>query len=493
MELVDRIIDEEVLERCARRFRERGIVLPTFAEQRDPSLVPQRVRQRLAAVGLWDLHPLNLFRITWKNEPVERAGAFGAVNTLELPREITGTAARIVALLGRWFPTGSHKVGAAYGCLAPRIVTGGFDPSRHKAVWPSTGNFCRGGAFDSRLMGCAAVAILPEQMSRERFEWLREIGAEVIATPGGESNVKEIYDKCREIGTSSPEAVIFNQFEEVGNAAWHYSVTGAAVEEAFAALARRGDRLAAWVSATGSAGTIAAGDYLKTRFPRMRVVACEALQCPTLLANGYGSHRIEGIGDKHVPWIHNVRTTDVVTAIDDEDCVRVFRLFNEAEGRRLIDRVGGDRRGAQVPDLGLLGISAVANILSAIKVARHFELTERDVVFTVATDSADLYKSRLAELAAARGPYSAVHAERDLDRCLHGQRDDHLQELSYSDRRRLHNLKYFTWVEQQGKSVEDLDSLWYDEELWQRVFELPAVWDRLIRSFNDRTGLLAEA
>ncbi len=489
MDLVDRIADEEVVKKVARRFRERGIVLPTFAEQRDPGLIAPRIREQLAGIGLWDLHPLNLFRINWRNEPVERGGGFGAVNTIEVPREITGVEASIVALAGKFFPTGAHKVGAAYGCLVPRIVTGTFDPSRQKAVWPSTGNFCRGGAFDSHVMGCTAVAILPERMSRERFEWLRRIGAEVITTPGGEANVKEIYDKCREIRETEPDAVIFNQFEELGNAAWHYTVTGRAIEQAFADMARPGSRLAAWVSATGSAGTIAAGDYIKRVFPRARVVAVEAQQCPTLLAAGHGEHRIEGIGDKHVPWIHNVRSTDVAAAIDDDDCLRVFRLFNEPEGRRILESLCA----GPMPDLGLLGISGIANVLAAVKVARHFELTERDVVFTVATDSADLYRSRLSEMAEERGAYSRGQAERDLDRCLHGQRDDHLEELSYLGRKRIHNLKYFTWVEQQGRSVDDLDSLWYDEDLWDRIFgALPAAWDELIREFNARVRLAAD-
>ncbi len=247
--------------------------------------------------------------------------------------------ARIVGLVGKWFPTGAHKVGAAFSCLVPRLVSGEFDPEKHKAVWPSTGNYCRGGAFDSAILGCHAVAILPENMSQERFTWLRTIGSEVIATPGCESNVKEIYDKCWEL-KKDPVHVVFNQFDEMGNPIWHYNVTGPAVEEAFQAVRGPKARLSAWVSATGSAGTIAAGDYLKTRFPGVKTVATEALQCPTLLKNGFGDHRIEGIGDKHVPWVHNVRNTDAVAAIDDEDCMRLLRLFNEPAGRELLVAAG---------------------------------------------------------------------------------------------------------------------------------------------------------
>jgi len=488
IEPIDRVVDPAVLEKTVARFRERNIILPTFAQQRDPRRVPQAVREKLKGIGLWDLHPLNLFRITWKNEPRDRGGLFAGVNFLEMPGELTGVQARILLLVGKWFPTGAHKVGAAYGCLAPQLVSGRFDPTRHKAVWPSTGNYCRGGAFDSYLMGCTAVAILPELMSRERFDWLRDIGAEVIATPGCESNVKEIYDKCWEIRQTRPECVIFNQFDEFGNAVWHYGNTGPAVEEVFQAVAAPGQRLAAYVSATGSAGTIAAGDYLRGRFPALRVVASEALQCPTLLQNGFGGHRIEGIGDKHVPWIHNVRNTDAVAAIDDEDCLRLLRLFNEPAGRRRLLELG--LAGEQVDALPLLGISAIANLLAAVKTAKHYELDHEDVVFTLATDSSELYASRLQELRDERGAYSERQAACDLDRCLWGQADSHFKELSYADRKAIHNLKYFTWVEQQGKEVADLNRLWYDHGFWPRLLGQAERWDEMIVDFNERTGLL---
>ncbi|MBU1677106.1 pyridoxal-5-phosphate-dependent protein subunit beta, partial [bacterium] len=234
------IVDPAVLDKAAARARERNIVLPTLAEMKDPSLVPGRIKERLREVGLWDIDPVNLFRITWKNDP--QSGLFNDGNWLEFPPELTGVPARIVGLVGRYFPTGAHKVGAAYGCLVPRLVTGAFDPTAQKAVWPSTGNYCRGGAFDSKLLACDSVAILPEEMSRERFEWLQDVATEVIATPGCESNVKEIYDKCWEIRRTRPECVIFNQFEEWGNAQWHYHLTGGIVDEIFARLAGPRDR-----------------------------------------------------------------------------------------------------------------------------------------------------------------------------------------------------------------------------------------------------------
>jgi len=481
--------NEAVLARTAKRCRERGIVIPTFAEQKDPTLVPEKIKRRLANVGLWDVNPLNLFRITWKNEPVEKGGLFNRGNWIEFPTEITGVRARIVGLIGKYFPTGAHKVGAAFGCLVPRLVTGAFDPENHKAVWPSTGNFCRGGAFDSALLGCKAIAILPEGMSKERFEWLRAIGTdEIIPTPGTESNVKEIYDKCWELRKERGGAVsIFNQFEEFGNAAWHYTMTGSIIEEVFGQIRKPDSRLAAYVSATGSAGTIAAGDYLRTKFPQVKVVASEALQCPTLLLNGYGAHRIEGIGDKHVPWVHNVRNTDVVTAIDDEQCMCLLRLFNEEEGARFLESQGVPRPIVSV--LPLVGISGIGNLIAAIKTAKYFELDGGDVIFLPLTDSMELYASRVAELREESGPYTREQAARHYERYLDGTGIDYLQELTYYDRKRLHHLKYFTWVEQQGKTSEELARLW-EPDFWTETWAQVPVWDQLIRQFNDGAGVL---
>jgi cysteine synthase A len=485
--ITDRVIDPQARANAVARYRERGIILPTFAQMRDPSLIPGVVKDRLKGIGLWDLDPLNLFRINWHNEPAEKGGLYGPVNAVELPSSLTGVDARIVLLVGKWFPTGAHKVGAAYGCLAPAIISGGFDPTRHKAAWPSTGNYCRGGAFDSYLMDVHSIAILPEEMSRERFTWLEEVGAEVIATPGCESNVKEIYDKCWELRRTRSDVVIFNQFAEFGNAAWHYGVTGPAAEEVVRATG--GANLAAFVSSTGSAGTIAAGDYLRTIAPHLKVVASEALQCPTLLMNGFGGHRIEGIGDKHVPWIHNVKNTDCVAAIDDEDCMRLLRLFNEPEGHALLKAEGVPAD--VVAALPLIGISGIGNLLAAVKTARWFELGKDDVIVTVATDSAGMYGSRVLELAAEHGAYEGRQAGRDFDACLLGQRTDCYKELTHPDRKAIHNLKYYTWIEQQMHELEDLNTLWEDPQVWSRVFAQPARWDEMIREFNDETGVLA--
>ncbi len=474
---------ESVLARTAARCRERGVVIPTLAEMRDPARIPAKIRQRLGKVHLWDVDPVNLFRITWKNDP--KTGLFNDGNWLEFPPELTGIDARIVGVVGKWFPTGSHKVGAGFGCLAPRLVTGQFDPTTQVAVWPSTGNYCRGGAFDCALLGCRSLAILPEEMSRERFEWLRSIGAEIIATPGCESNVKEIYDECWNIRKTRPECVIFNQFEEFGNPIWHYHVTGAIVDELFTRLAGPRDRLAGFTSATGSAGTIGAADFLRTRHPSLRVAAVEALQCPTLLQNGFGAHRIEGIGDKHVPWIHNVRNTDFVAAIDDAQCLDIMRLFNEPEGQTELERAGVPL--ALVEQLPLLGISGICNLVAAIKLARYYEMDRQDFIFVPLTDSMELYQSRLQEHRQERGRYDREQAVAAHQRWLLGALPDHVRELGYRDRKALHNLKYFTWVEQQGRTVEDLRRLW-DPDFWVETYAVADEWDRRIDAFNARVA-----
>ncbi len=474
---------DAVRRRAAARCRERGVVIPTLAQLRDPDLIPGGLRGRLAGVGLWDVDPLNLFRITWRNDP--RTGQFNAGNWLEFPAALTGVEARIVGMVGKWFPTGAHKVGAGFGCLVPRLVGGEFDPTAQVAVWPSTGNFCRGGAFDCALLGCRALAILPEEMSRERFEWLRSIGAEIVATPGCESNVKEIYDECWRIRDTRPECVIFNQFEEFGNAVWHYHVTGEAADAIFRRVAGPRDRLAAFVSATGSAGTLAAGDHLRSRHPDLKICAVEALQCPTLLRCGFGGHRIEGIGDKHVPWIHNVRNTDFLAAIDDEQCIAVMRLFNEPEGWTALERAGVPLE--LVENLPLLGISSLCNLAAAIKLARWYELDARDVVIVPLTDSMELYQSRLHELRDRRGHYDRDQAAADHARWLLGCTPDWTRELGYRDRQALHNLKYFTWVEQQGRTVEELRRLW-DPDFWRETYAVAAAWDRQIAEFNELIG-----
>lgn len=486
--MIDLTLQPQTIEKNAAYCRAKGISLPTFEMMRHPEKVPAKIRERLKTTGLWDLDSANLYRISWQNEARDTGGLYGGVNHIVLPPELTGCKATIIMLTGRWFPTGSHKVGATYGCLVPRLVTGQFDPQQTKAVWPSTGNYCRGGAYISALLACNAIAILPEEMSQERFEWLNTIAGEVIATPGCESNVKEIFDKCWELRESGQDLQIFNQFDEMGNPMWHYSVTGNAVETLLEQYLTGTKRFAAYVAASGSGGTLGAGYYLKRKFPRSQVVAAEALQCPTMLYNGFGGHRIEGIGDKHIPWVHNCKETDFAIGVDDEMPMRLLRLFNEEVGRTALLEEGVDRE--LIDQLDLLGISGVGNMIAAVKYAKYNELTEDDYLVSIATDSMQLYASRLGELERERGAYSERDAQRDID-LLKSVAIDHTRELSYYDKKSIHNLKYYTWIEQQGRDVSELNAQWYDNDnYWFPMFEQIDEIDGLINAFNERVGLL---
>jgi cysteine synthase len=486
------IVDEAALDRTAARFREAGIVLPTFAQLTDPGLAPDAIRARLGGVEPDDADPMNLFRVHWFNAS-NRRGLVEIPEHLVLPKSLTGVDATIVVALGDRFPMiGAHKVLAAYACLAPRVVTGRFDPTRDRAVWPSTGNYCRGGVAISRLMGCRGVAVLPEGMSRERFAWLEhwvEERDDIVRTPGVESNVKEIYDRCHELA-GDPENVILNQFAEFGNHIVHYAATGRALARVFESLASENEelRLRAFVSATGSAGTIGAGDYLKETFGSL-TVAVEALECPTMLCNGFGEHNIQGIGDKHIPLIHNVLATDVALAVSDVATDSLGVLFSHEIGHSYL--VG--RRSVPlgvVEGLRSLGLSSICNVLGAIKVAKHFEMGPDDVIVTVATDGASMYGSERDFALAKHFPegFDHVSAGEAFGQHLLGVGTDNLLELTSRDRQRIFNLGYFTWVEQQGVSIEAFEAR-RDQSFWRGIRFVVPEWDALIGELNERVGL----
>ncbi|MDQ7827674.1 MAG: pyridoxal-phosphate dependent enzyme [Armatimonadota bacterium] len=487
------IVDREVYERAVARLRQARVALPTFAELADPTRIPDRVQEALAAVDPDAPEPLNLYRVHWYNGADRRRVA--VPEHVVLPRALTGVDAPIVVALGDRFPMiHAHKVLAAYGCLAPRVVTGQFDPTTQRAVWPSTGNYARGGVAISRIMGCRGIAVLPEGMSRERFAWLERWVAEpedIVRTPGTESNVKEIYDRCRELARD-PRNVIVNQFAEFGNHLAHYLVTGRALGHLYETLRERtpGLRLAAFVAASGSAGTLGAGDYLKERYGA-RIVAVEALECPTMLYNGYGEHNIQGIGDKHIPLIHNVMNTDVVTAISDRHTDRLGVLFSSPAGQAYL------RERAGVPEavlaaLPAFGLSSICNVLAAIKTAKHFRLGPEDCLVTVATDGAALYASEREKVLRRDFPggFDAAAAAEVFAESLRGVDTDHLRECTTLERHRIFNLGYFTWVEQQGVPLDAFEAR-RQPQFWTALRDLLPVWDALIREFNARTGVLA--
>jgi cysteine synthase len=488
------LVDADAYGRTVGRFAEAGIVLPTFAELADPTLIPDRIRSALDGVGPDEPNPLNLFRVHWFNDDA-RTGMADVPSHIVLPSELTGVDARIVVALGDRFPMiHAHKVLAAYACLAPRVVTGQFDPTVHRAIWPSTGNYCRGGVAISRLMRSHGVAILPEGMSKERFDWLDEWvidpATDVIRTPGTESNVKEIYDKCAELSVD-PQNVIFNQFSEFGNHLAHYLVTGSALEAVFEHLAASEPalRLRAFTSATGSAGTIGAGDYLKDRYGT-KVVAVEALECPTMLANGFGEHNIQGIGDKHIPLIHNVMNTDVVTAVSDRATDHLALVFGTPAGLEYL------RRRRRVPEstlagLSSFGLSSICNVVAAVKTAKYLRLGPDDVVATVATDGAGMYASERERITARDYPegFDEVVAAEVFGRWMLAAGTDDLLETTLRDRERIFNLGHFTWVEQQGVSIEDFVAR-RDQAFWRDMRSILPEWDDMIREFNARTNVL---
>jgi cysteine synthase A len=330
-------------------------------------------------------------------------------------------------------------------------------------------------------------------MSRERFEWLERWVTEsedIIRTPGTESNVKEIYDKCAELARDR-QNVIFNQFSEFGNHLAHYVCTGAALGRVFESLRTDdpGLRLRAFASASGSAGTLGAGDYLKENYGAL-VVAVEALECPTMLSNGFGEHNIQGIGDKHIPLIHNVMNTDVAVAVSDVATDQLLILFNTEAGRQYLTgrrKVPAD----VVKGLGALGLSSICNVLAAIKTAKQFGLGSQDVVLTVATDGAAMYGSEVERLSGEHFPegFDAMAAGEAFGRNVLGASTDNLLELTQNERERIFNLGYFTWVEQQGIELDDF-VVRKDQQFWKGLRQLVPVWDDMIDEFNARTGVL---
>ncbi len=490
------VVDQTAYRNAVDRFRRNRIVMPTFAQLADPlSLAPDTVAQ-LAGVDPDAPDPRNLFRVHWHNAD-DRRGRVALPAHVVLGPELTGVPAPIAVALADRFPMiASHKALAAYGVLAPRIVTGRFDPTTQRAVWPSTGNYCRGGVAISRIMGCRGVAVLPEGMSQERFDWLSRWVADpsdVIRTPGTESNVKEIYDRCAVLAADGRN-VILNQFAEFGNHLVHYLATGRALERIALALGDTRPGLQPWgfVSASGSAGTLGAGDFLKERHGT-RIVAVEALECPTMLENGYGEHNIQGIGDKHIPLIHNVTNTDFVVGISDRATDQLNVLFNTAEGRAFL----ADRRGVSqelLDQLGSFGLSSICNVLAAIKVARAASLGPDDLLLTVATDGAPMYATEMHKVIWRDFPdgFDGGAASMAFGEHVLGAGADHVLALDTRERNRIFHLGYYTWVEQQGVPLPDFEARRLPDA-WRRLRTTLPGWDEAIAEFNARSGALRVA
>ena len=490
--LLTEIVDQQSYRRSVDRCRQQGIVLPTFAQLADPSSIPADITASLADIDRNAADPLNLFRVHWYNDL--HGGRTDLPEHVVLTPELTGVDSPIIVAFGNRFPMiGAHKVLAAYACLVPRVVTGQYDPTEHRAVWPSTGNYARGGVAISTLMGCRGVAVLPENMSRERFEWLEEWidnPDDIIRTPGSESNVKEIYDTCDELA-QDPANFILNQFTEFANHVGHHEVTGRALEHLYLhhAALRPGLRLAAFVAASGSAGTLAAGERLKADHGA-RIAAVEALECPTMLYNGFGEHNIQGIGDKHIPLIHNVTNTDIVVGVSDTACDELGMAFGTAEGLAQLASMGVDT--AVLDTLCHFGLSSICNVVASIKTAKELDLGPDDAIVTVATDGSEMYGSEreamtVGRYAAGFGPAEATAA---VATHLLDADTSHVEVLDDTGRNRIFNLAYYTWVEQQGVEFADFE-VRRGQDFWRHIQTMAPIWDAMIDEFNARTGVLA--
>ncbi len=484
------IVDRTSYEKTVKWFAQSRIRLPRLSELADPTTIPETLNSELAKVDPDSADARNLFRVHWHNDAARRSIA-AVPGHIVMPSELTGVDAKIIVALGNRFPMiRAHKVLAAYGCLVPRLVSGLFSPERHRAVWPSTGNYCRGGVAISRILGCRSVAVLPEGMSRERFGWLERWvtdPSDIVRTYGTESNVKEIYDACHELA-KDPDNIILNQFNEFGNYIVHRAVTGPALERIFQHVQGDG-RLTprAFVSASGSGGTLAAGDHLKQALGT-DICVVEALECPTLLYNGYGEHNIQGIGDKHVPFIHNVLNTDFAIGVSDSASDALNLLFNHESGANyLVKRTGLDAK--VLAGLANLGLSSIANVLGAVKYAKYHQLGANDAVLTVATDGSELYGSEREKVEKQSFPngFDDLAAAEVFGRYLLGTTIDHTVEMCRADRQRVFNLGYYTWVEQQGVSVKDFDAR-RQPAFWDDLMDTVPVWDAMISDFNRDAG-----
>ena len=449
---------------------------PSFEDMLHPEKIDPRIRKRAHEMMKEDpLDPINLYNITWRNMENQ-------IYHVILPRELTGVDANIIVLYGKDFPTGSHKVGATYSILLEKVLTGEVDPSYHTLIWPSTGNYGIGGAWVGCRMKFDSVVILPEEMSKERFDQIESYGARVIATPGCEYNVKEIYDKSKELKAENPEKVrIMNQFSEFGNYRFHYHVTGNTILELIDQLKIGNGRVSAIVSAVGSAGTIACGDRIKQVYPEVKVVTSEPVQCPTLSLNGYGGHDIQGIGDKHVTWIHNVMNNDAVVAVDDIECKKMLQVMTDPAGKKFLSEILPEEKVELLADI--FGISGVANVLSAIKMAKYYGLTSRDNIVTIATDNMQRYYSVMNQMTDRYGKLDRSEAKHRFESIFLDSKTDWIFEGTMENRQRWHNLKYYTWVEQQGKSVEELNAE-KDQCFWENEQGKIEEIDRLLIEYR---------
>jgi cysteine synthase len=407
---------------------------PTYQEMLHPETLPAVVRQRAEAARAHELDQANLYNITWKDTA-------NKVRHVLLPKALTGVEANVIVLVGREYPSGSHKVGAVYATLLEGELAGEIQ-EENTIIGPSTGNFGIGTAYVAKLKGYPAVVIMPERMSAERYERIKKYGGRLDLTPGSESDVILVLERTQEY-KKDPRNKILAQFELQPNYRFHRYVTGGSA--LLAAREYGNGRIAAFVSAPGSAGTLAAGDEIKAAFPDAFVCALEPRECSTLFNNGCGTHRIEGIGDKMVTLIHNVLTTDYVMLIHDDDCVMGLELLECRQ--RQVENILHLQPGTLGFLRGVFGISGICNILGAIRFARLLHLGSNDNVVTIATDGFDRYPSVLSDLVRRQGPVTDAMLDGWFDQIFRvGNLTDILDVRPREQKQRLYSYKEAMWT-----------------------------------------------
>jgi cysteine synthase len=447
---------------------------PTYEEMLCPTKQPLWARHSAANARNSELDPANLFNIHWRSSGNE-------IRHVVLPHELTGVEANMVVLIGRDFPSGSHKVGPAYSILMESELAGEIEQGTSVIIAPSTGNFGIGVAYISKLKGYPAIVVMPDQMSRERYDRIRQYGAELDLTPGTESDVILVLERTKHY-TADAHNKVMAQFELLPNYRFHRYVTGGSAIEA--ASTHGNGRVAAFVCAPGSAGTLAAGEEIKVRFPECVVAALEPRECPTLFNGGCGQHRIEGVGDKMVPLIHNVLSTDYVVLIHDDDCVMGLALVERYQS--FLESALHLTRGSLQGLRGMFGVSGLCNVLGSIRIARFLHLGPKDNVVTVATDGFDRYPSVLADLEQRNGPVTETLLKRWVEKTF---RNEDIKEIldtrASREKERLFRCKEELWM-QFGYSQTYLNKM-KSQSFWEEEREKIREIDGQLLSARIRT------
>lgn len=443
---------------------------PTYDEMLYPETLDSTVReQAIAALHQDELNPINLFNINWKDKN-------NAVRKVVLPSALTGIDANVVVMLGYGFPSGSHKVGPAYSTLIEGIVDGEIT-NEHTILGPSTGNFGIGTAYISKLLGLKAVVIMPDNMSKERYERIRKYGGELELTPGSESDVILTLERTHEM-MKNPQNKALAQFELMANYRFHRHVTGGSAIDAVKGVGN--GRIAGFVSAPGSAGTIAAGDQIKAAFPEAKIAALEPYECSTLANSGRGQHRIEGIGDKMCTLIHNVLMTDFVILIKDEETIQGLKIFHD--GIETLVGLGVCRDLAESLQ-NAFGPSGVCNIIGAIKLAKFLRLGPGDNVVTVATDGFDRYHSVLEEMEQRYLEMVPSVLERWANDIFIQAKEEHVYDFRRAQAKELlFKQKEKDWLKF-GYSQTYLDDMRH-QEFWDNEYEKVHVYNKKIASMR---------